>query len=378
MVVGRNRDAQLIIDEDAIYANIHSEKQRLADDSEMFMVVKANAYGHGAVQVAQIAKEAGATGFCVAILDEAIQLREAGFVSEPILVLGLTDLSDLPLIYKYDVSVTVSSADWIKQAAELGRQMHFTHKIKTFLALDTGMGRIGLQTPAEVTDYLQSLHVVKNQIEFQGVYTHFATADEVDDKYFDFQLQNFKDLMAAIPNKPRYVSVANSATSLWHHVTGANMIRYGVAGYGLNPSGTAIEAPFTLQPALSFTSELIYVKKVASGRSIGYGATYNVDKPQWVGTIPVGYADGVCRRMKGFKVLIDGNYCPIIGRVCMDQVMVRLPYEMKLGTKVTFVGTQAGKTITLQDVAEYCGTINYEIACGFSDRLPRVYYSKKN
>ncbi|CAM2836095.1 alanine racemase [Fructilactobacillus fructivorans] len=375
MAVGKNRNAQLVIDEDAIFHNISEERKRLDSKSDLFMVVKANAYGHGAVQVAGIAKAAGATGFCVAILDEAIQLREAGFVSEPILVLGLSDLSNVPLISKYNVSVTVSSVDWIKQAAELAQKLGLKNKIRVHLALDTGMGRIGLQTVSEVKDAIVELKRTSEYIDFEGVFTHFSTADSTDDDYFQYQLDNFNELMTAIPEKPRYVHVANSATSMWHKAAGGNMVRFGVAGYGLNPSGVAIASPFKLEPAMSFTSELIYVKEVQSGRSIGYGATYTSDSREWIGTVPVGYADGVRRSMQGFSVLVDGQYCPIVGRVCMDQLMVRLPYKMPIGTKVTLVGTDHDHTITLQDVADYCHTIHYEIACGYSSRLPRVYRS---
>lgn len=380
MVVGRNRNAQLIINEDAIYSNINAEIQRLDQQTEMFMVVKANAYGHGAVQVARLAKLAGATGFCVAILDEAIQLREAGFVDEPILVLGLTDIEDLPLIAKYNIDVTVSSVEWIKQANRVFEDLKLKNKIKMFLALDTGMGRIGLQNSAEVTEFLEFVNQKTNNLILDGVFTHFATADEHNQDYFDFQYQNFKKLMKCFKIKPHYVSVANSATSLWHQVTGANMIRYGVAAYGLNPSGQELTAPITLKPAMSLTTELVYVKKVNPGRSIGYGATYSIDKAQWIGTVPVGYADGIRRSMQGFKVLIDGNLCPIVGRVCMDQFMVRLPYEMQPGTEVVIVGKQGKQTITLQQVADQCHTIHYEIACGFTERLPRVYkmLSKSN
>lgn len=376
MVVGRNRNAQLVINEKAIYANINAEVQRLNQQTEMFMVVKANAYGHGAVQVAQIAKQAGATGFCVAILDEAIQLREAGFVDEPILVLGLTDVEDLPLIAKYQIDVTVSSIDWIRQANQISETLKLKNKIKFFLALDTGMGRIGLQTPTEVKQFLEFIKMKENHLILDGVFTHFATADETQQDYFDFQYQNFKALMRCFKTKPRYVSVANSATSLWHKVTEANMIRFGVAAYGLNPSGTELKPPISLQPAMSLTTELVYVKKIQPGRSIGYGATYQVDQPQWIGTIPVGYADGIRRSMQGFHVLINGQFCPIVGRVCMDQFMVRLPYEMKPQTEVIIIGKQGEQEITLQQVADQCNTIHYEIACGFTERLPRVYQSK--
>jgi len=172
---------------------------------------------------------------------------------------------------------------------------------------------------------------------------------------------------------PRYVHVSNSATSLWHQACNGYVIRFGVALYGLNPSGTELSAPYHLQPALSLTAELAFVKKLARGKSISYGATYTATQDEWIGTVPIGYADGYERRLQGFHVLVDGQACEIVGRVCMDQLMVRLPKAYPVGTKVTLVGTDGDQTISLQDVADYCGTIHYEIACGLATRLPRVY-----
>ncbi|EKK20105.1 Alanine racemase [Fructilactobacillus florum 8D] len=373
MVIGEHRPAEIIIDETALYHNIHTEQQRLSAGTEMFMVVKANGYGHGAVQVAKVARAAGATGFCVAILDEALELRRAGFVTEPILVLGITSISCLPLILKYNITVTVSSIEWLKQAIRQLSDKQLTNQLRFFLALDTGMGRIGLQTKETVKQFSMCWQAAQTKLDFQGVYTHFATADESDAGYFEQQQQRFATLMSALPKRPRYVSVANSATSLWHQTVEANLVRFGIAGYGLNPAGTLRKAPFQLQPALSFTSELVFVKQVQPGTSIGYGATYTTPKTEWIGTLPVGYADGVDRRLQGFHVIVAGQFCQIVGRVCMDQLMIRLPQKMPIGTPVTLVGTEANLTITLDDVANYCHTINYEVACGYSARLPRFY-----
>ncbi|USS87040.1 alanine racemase [Fructilactobacillus cliffordii] len=374
MVVARNRNGQILINETAIETNVHNAVTRLQPGTELFAVVKADAYGHGAIQVAQAALRAGATGFCVAVLDEAIQLRQAGFVSQPILVLGLTDETKVDLIAKYDITVTVADVTWLRAAARLKHELRVEKPLKFFLALDSGMGRIGLQTPTEVRDFDVNLQQMQDEFDWQGLYTHFATADSPDERYFNFQLQNFRAMLAVIECLPRYVSVANSAADLWHPVPEANLVRYGIAMYGLNPSGTAIKPPFSLQPALSLTSELVSVRQVVPGRSIGYGATYSVTKPTWIGTIPLGYADGLRRSLQGFSVLVNGERCPIVGRVCMDQMMVKLPGSVPVHTPVTLIGTDHGETITLQEMAEQCQTIHYELACGFSQRLPRVYY----
>lgn len=181
------------------------------------------------------------------------------------------------------------------------------------------------------------------------------------------------EVLKKLSELPRYVHVSNSATALWHDETIGNMIRYGVAMYGLNPSGHALPEVYPLQPALELVSELIQVKKLPAGEGIGYGETYITPEAEWIGTIPIGYADGWLRKMQGFSLLVEGNYCETIGRVCMDQLMIRLPQEFPVGTKVTLIGKNADKEITMQDVADQLGTIHYEVACGLGQRIPREY-----
>ncbi|WP_125583998.1 alanine racemase [Levilactobacillus cerevisiae] len=371
MVVGVHRPTQLVIDRQALRENIHTAVTRLATGCELFMVVKANGYGHGATQVAQVAKDAGATGFCVAILDEALELRAAGF-NEPILVLGVSDPADAPLMANQRISATVADQAWLTDAVAYLDLAKPAAPLQVHLGLDTGMGRIGFKTPAT----LQAAVAYLNQqatLNFEGIFTHFSTADSPDDTYFKQQVATWKQLTGALTQLPRYVHVSNSATSLWHAECNINVVRFGVAGYGLNPSGTAVKEPYPLQPALSLVSELVHVKQVAAGESVGYGATYTASQSEWVGTVPIGYADGYERRLQGFHVLVNGQPCEIIGRICMDQLMVRLPTKYQRGTKVTLVGQDGDETISLQDVADYCGTIHYEIACGFTSRIPRVY-----
>lgn len=372
VVIGEHRHTQVKVDLQAIKNNIKAEMDRKDPLTELWAVVKANGYGHGIIQVAQAAKQAGATGFCVAILDEALALRAAG-ITEPILVLGITEPEYAPLIAEKDISVAVGTQDWLDTAATILAANDVTAPLHVHLALDTGMGRIGFQTPTELAAAVTTLNRPNTPFDFEGIFTHFATADQADDTYFTHQLNNWKTLIAAVDELPRYVHVSNSATSLWHQACNGNVVRFGVALYGLNPSGQELSSPYELQPALSLTAELSFVKKLAKGKSISYGATYTAAKDEWIGTVPIGYADGYERRLQGFHVLVDGQACEIVGRVCMDQMMVRLPHEVPVGTQVTLVGTDGDQTITLQDIADYCGTIHYEIACGLAPRLPRVY-----
>ena len=372
MAVGVHRNARVVIDRSALYHNIHAEYQRLNPQTRLFMVVKANGYGHGAVEVARVAKRAGASGFCVAILDEALELRRAG-IKEPILVLGITSVKNVPLAARERVSLTVSSAEWLTQASRVLRNSSVNRRLRVHLGLDTGMGRIGFQTRTGLRKALQEFHQYPDQLDFEGIFTHFATADSPRDHYFKLQLRRFRQLMTWVKPRPKFVHVSNSATSLWHQACNGNLIRYGAAGYGLNPSAGALKPPFTLAPAMSVETVLSYVKRIRAGRSVGYGATYTAAHDQWIGTVPIGYADGVRRSCRGFHVLVNGHFCPIVGQVCMDQFMVRLPQRLAPGTRVTVIGANGGHRITLQQMADYCHTIHYEIACGFTNRLPRVY-----
>ena len=233
------------------------------------------------------------------------------------------------------------------------------------------MGRIGFRRIEEIKEAEGLLLAAGAEVE--GIFTHFATADEADDRKFQAQYHFFKEVLAALEILPPIVHASNSATSLWHADTIFTAVRLGDVMYGLNPSGSVLALPYEIKPALSLVSELVHVKQLEAGQDIGYGATYTTEEPQWIGTIPIGYADGWIREMQNFHVLINGEFCPIVGRVSMDQVTVRLPEELPLGTKVTLIGRDGEKEITATEVADYRGTINYEVVCLLSDRIPRDY-----
>lgn len=368
MLPSIHRPAYLEIDLGKLKENLQNELAAVPKGTKVFAVVKANAYGHGLVQVAQAEIEYGAAGLCVATLDEALEIRNSG-VEAPILVLGIIPVEYAKVAARANISVTVGDLDWLKVAVQLR-----TTNLKVHLAVDSGMGRIGFQKKADLVEACKFLNAHKNAFIPEGLFTHFATADSPDENYFEKQVQRFKEMSSDLPTEFTYVHCANSATALWHKDLAINMVRYGIALYGLNPSQTDItKLPFKLEPALSFFSELVFVKKVKAGDSIGYGATYTCEQDEWIGTVPVGYADGWLRRMQGFDVLINGQRCQIVGRVCMDQFMVRLPKELPVGTKVTLIGQDGDEEITATDVAQYSQTINYEVLCALNERLPRVY-----
>ncbi|MGR3742274.1 alanine racemase [Companilactobacillus sp. DQM5] len=361
-----HRPSYVEINLNNIKKNIKNIQHHLKNNEDIFAVVKADAYSHGLVEVSRAAIESGVTGLCVATLDEALTLREASII-EPILVLGVTDAKYAPLAAQQNISLTVASKGWLAFT-----QNENFDGLKVHIKIDSGMGRIGITKREEL---LEACDILKKDSRFisEGIFTHFATADEPDDTYFQYQLDTFKKITKDLPINFKYKHVANSATTLWRDDSGFNMIRLGIAMYGLNPSGTAIDLPYEIKPAFSLQSEIVFVKKVKPKTKIGYGATYEAPEEEWIATVPIGYADGWLRRMQGFEVLVDGNRCPIVGRVCMDQLMIKLPGPYVPGTKVTLLGQNGDDEVSIQEAADYADTINYEIICSLSSRLPRIY-----
>lgn len=371
MVSARLRKTDLVVDLKALGANVQRQREQLAPGSRILAVVKANAYGNGMVPVASALARAGVEGFCVALLDEAIELRDSG-IQELVLVLGITPVEYAPLAAAQGISLTVGSLEWLKNYQRLAKEEGIKQPLKVHLALDTGMGRIGFTTPEDFKEALQL--VAAPYFEFEGIFTHFATADEEDATYFERQRARFDDFMAVVTKRPPFVHVANSATGLWHQKSiVANTIRMGISMYGANPSGVGIKESFPLEPVTSLVTHATYVKQLKAGESVSYGATYTAKEDEWVATLPVGYADGYPRRMQGFYVLVDGQRCEVLGRVCMDQMMVRLPKEYPVGTEAVLMGRSLDQEITVTDVAEYAHTINYEILTGMGARLHRRY-----
>ena len=366
MKASLHRPSKAVIDLAAIAFNIRQLSTHLPQMTEKWAVVKANAYGHGAIEVSRHI-EPLVDGFCVSNIDEALELRSAG-ISKKILVLGVSDLAALPLARNEKVSLTVASLEWLDLALDAEEDLT---GLNFHIKIDSGMGRIGFRDSQEAQEAIHRLQATGAVAE--GIFTHFATADEAEHHKFEDQLARFHQILSELDNVPPLVHASNSATSLWHSETVLNAVRLGDIIYGLNPSGRVLELPYEFKPALTLVSELVHIKEVEAGADVGYGATYTSKSQEWIGTIPLGYADGWTRDMQGFDVLIDGQRCPIVGRVSMDQITVRLPQAYPLGTPVVLIGNSGAETITATDVAEKRGTINYEVVCLISDRVPRVY-----
>ncbi|MBP2620081.1 alanine racemase [Streptococcus panodentis] len=366
MKASLHRPSKAVVDLSAIAFNIQQVAAHLPDSAEKWAVVKADAYGHGAVAVSRHI-EPLVDGFCVSNIDEALELRTAG-LTKKILILGISETDAVSLALGNEISLTVASLEWLDLL--LARQADLTG-LSFHIKIDSGMGRIGFRSGQEAEEAIRRLQAAGALVE--GIFTHFATADEADDSKFDRQLARFEAILQQLETVPPLVHASNSATVLWHSQTVMNAVRLGDIIYGLNPSGTVLELPYDIKPALSLHSQLAHVKELEAGADVGYGATYTSASRQFIGTIPLGYADGWTRDMQGFDVLIDGQRCPIVGRVSMDQLTVRLPRSYPLGTPVVLIGQSGAEMITATDVAVQRGTINYEVVCLLSDRVPRVY-----
>ncbi|WP_010284646.1 alanine racemase [Bacillus timonensis] len=367
------RDTWVEIDLDCIFENVKNMKRFLPEQVDIMAVVKANAYGHGDVEVAKTALEAGATGLAVAFIDEAISLRHGG-INAPILVLGASRPTDVAIAAEHNISLTIYSQEWLD---EVLKNNHGNTPLTLHLKLDTGMGRLGIKEKGELQTILKTIEE-NPQIQLEGVFTHFATADEINTSYFDQQYQNFLQMLEWMPNKPKMIHCGNSATGYRFPEKVFNVVRLGIGMYGMTPSlEIKDQLPYQLQQAISIHSKLVHVKRITKGEKISYGATFTADEDMWVGTVPVGYADGWLRKLQNTHVLIDGELCQIIGRICMDQFMVRLPKKLPVDTKVTLIGKQKDKFISVDDVANALDTINYEVTCSISFRVPRIFLRNK-
>ena len=363
------RDTWAEVDLDCIRTNVTSVKNILPKEVDIIAVVKANAYGHGDLQVAETALSAGATYLAVAFMDEAIALRKKG-IKAPILVLGATRSEDVQVAADYDITVTVFQMDWLQEAK---KHLKVDARISIHVKLDTGMGRIGVRSKEELIAIEQMISEDK-RLFLEGIFTHFATADELDQSYFQKQLELFNDMLSGLKEYPKYVHSSNSAAALRFPKAYFNAVRIGIAMYGLTPSlEMEKEIPFPLKEAFSLHSRLVNVKKVQKGDKVSYGATYEAEKEEWIGTIPIGYADGWIRKLQGQEVLVKGTRSPIVGRICMDQCMVRLPYYVPVGTIVTLIGHQEDQFISVNEIAAKLETINYEVPCIIANRVPRLF-----
>jgi len=360
------------VDLSAIEYNFNQIKKCVSRDVKVMSVVKANAYGHGIVEVSRALSSAGVDYLGVATMDEAVKLRESK-IKEPILVLGSTLPHEAEGAVKYGITLTACNDELLRElnkAAEKKKKKASVH-----LKVDTGMGRIGIW-------HDEALHFIKwimghKNLFLEGIYTHFSSAGR-DEFFTNYQLESFEKLLGQFEREGINIPLrhaANSIATIDVKRSHLNMVRPGIIIYGMYPKKNFAKF-FKLKPALSLKTKIVYIKDVPQGRSISYGRTYITEKDTRIATLPIGYADGYERILsnKAF-VLVNGRRAKVIGKVTMDQVMIDVGHlkNVKLGDEVVLIGKQGRDRITTEELAKLSGTIPYEIACSIGSRVPRIY-----
>jgi len=362
--------AWLEIDLGAIKNNVRqiiklSQKQVMA-------VIKANGYGHGAEAVARAAVEAGATWCGVARIEEALALRKAGLDCN-LLVMGYTAPDCVPQAAQEHISLTIFDPTiaraYASKASSCAEPLHLQVKV------DTGMSRQGL-FPEDTPEFI---HWLRQQpgVQVEGLYTHFARADEPQADTTSQQLQRFIPLvetLRAAGELPPLVHAANSAATLNYPAAHFDLVRPGIAIYGLHPAPPTTLLNDDFLPALTWKTLLTAIKTIPAGAGVSYGHKYYTSRPERIGVIGIGYADGF-RRIDGEEVLIHGQRAPVVGRVCMDQCMIQLDHipDAQIGDEVVLLGSQGNSRITAEEIGARWNTVNYEVVCGLASRLPRMY-----
>lgn len=369
------RSSSVEVDLSAIAHNVSTIAARVSP-ARLMAVVKADAYGHGAVPVAEAALSAGADSLAVALVQEGIELRRAG-IEVPILLLSEQPESQVGDIVSHGLIATaysVAFVDSLEREARIrdviGQEVH--------LKIDTGMNRVGVH-PLQAVERAGRIVACGPWLSLTGVYTHFASADDPDPVGARAQLRTFEAAVAAIRDAGidiDSVHTANSAAALALPESRCGLVRIGIAMYGMSPGESLDARCGELRPALSLSSRVSYVKRVAAGEGVSYGSTYRCAKETTIVTVPIGYADGIARRSgsAGVEVLIGGRRHPIVGVVTMDQLMVDVgDADVAVGDEVVFIGRQGDEQISANEIASRLGTIGYEVVCALSGRLPRVH-----
>lgn len=402
--------SRLHIDLAALAHNVRSLKSMCPPDIALMAVVKANGYGHGAVAVSRSALENGASFLAVARIHEAVELREAG-IDAPLLLFGDILPSQVEWLALHDVRITIGSIDLAKAVSEAA--LSCGHTVKVHLKVDTGMGRLGFLLPddglrragssgllhkggmehtgsdcspdgcIEAVDEIMEITALDG-LCVEGIYTHFANADTVDKKDARGQIGRLNRLLSALEErgfKPQLCHAANSAAIMELPEGHFNMVRAGIAMYGLWPSDEVNHDLIHLKPVMSVLSKIIHLKSVPSGFSVSYGSTHVTTTPTKIATVPIGYADGYSRLLSSkADMLVRGRRCRVVGRICMDYTMVDVGHipGVAVGDDVVVMGRDGGEEISADEIASHTGTINYEVVCSLNRRMPVVLHPDVN
>lgn len=361
---------------DAILANMESMKRNLKEGVQIAAVLKTNAYGHGAVEIAKVLEPLDYVwGYAVAAFEEAVELREAG-LRKPILLLGYVFPYCYQELAKMNIRPAVFREDMLEQLSAAAKAAG--KKIKIHIAVDTGMSRIGIFPDETGLDFVKKALETEG-LQVEGMFTHFARADEADRSFTEEQLEKFVWLTEAVKERLGYEipirHCSNSAGIIEYPDANMTMVRAGITLYGLWPSDEVRKDIVPLEPVMSLRSHIIYIKEISAGTPVSYGGTWAPDHTVRLATVPVGYGDGWPRSLsnKGY-VLIRGQKAPIRGRVCMDQFMVEVTDipDAAEGDEVTLIGRDGDAYISMEEVGDLSGRFNYELACDINPRVPRV------
>lgn len=362
------------IDLDAIAYNMKNIKN-LAPDKEVIAVVKAACYGHGALDVVPTLLENGASRLAVAVLTEGIELRNNN-INAPIMLLGYTPLSLGDDLIKYDLEQTVYDLEYAKELSKIALSLN--KKAKIHIAIDTGMGRIGFLPNEKAVKNVSEICSLKG-LETLGIFTHFSTSDEEDKTYTLEQFKKFQDFNEKLSNLGIEIPlkhVSNSGAIMDMPETYLDAVRAGIILYGYYPSNEVNKNNLSLKPALTLKACITRVQEMDTDMYISYGKTFKTKRKSLIATLPIGYADGYSRLLsKNGKVIINGKFAPIVGRICMDQCMIDVTDigDVKIGDEVILLGEEGNLKFNADNLAEIIGTINYEILCMLKYRIPRVY-----
>ncbi len=365
---------QAKIDLDAVEYNYNSTRAKLPQGCKLLGVIKADAYGHGAVELARFL-ENKCDFFGVACIEEAVELKKAD-IKTPILILGYVAPAFYDLVVKYDIRIPVFSYDTAKalsdEAVKQGKTVPF------HFCIDTGMSRIGFQVNEESTDVCKQICTLPN-IEAEGLFSHFATADETDLTKALAQREKYKAFVEMLEGRGIQIPIKhlNNSAGIMNFDEYFDMCRMGIILYGLYPSEEVDKSLLDIKPVMSWLTHISHIKTLEAGREVSYGGTFKTTEPRVIATIPVGYADGYprCLSNKG-RVIINGQYAPIVGRVCMDQFMVDVTDVdgAELDSTVTLVGKDGDAELSMEEVSNAAYSFNYELPCRVARRVPRTYY----
>ncbi len=363
------------IDLDAIAHNMREIRKITSPDAQIMAVVKADGYGCGFYETTKVLLENGADRLAVAILQEGKQLRKRG-IDVPILILGASFEDDIEDIIDSNITPNVCSFEFAKAISEVSERKQKTTKIH--IKLDTGMSRVGFLISDNNEKVIREIEKISQlpYIEIEGIFSHFSTSDEADDSYTRLQFKRFMEVCNELKNIGINIPIkhiCNSAGVMMYPEMHLDMVRPGVILYGMYPSEEVDKSRLNLIPAMTVKSKITFVKEVEAGRGVSYGKEYITDGTTKIATVPIGYADGYLRKIaKCGKMIVNGVKVPIIGRICMDQCMINVSnvHNIERGDEAIIFGREG---ITIDDLAKWLDTINYEISCVIGKRIPRIY-----